>query len=274
MNRGNIIMYKRMGFTLIELLVVIAIIALLMSILMPALNRVKKSARAVACEVNLHQWGLIWKMYCDDNDGYWLSGSGGGSGRWWFQEIMKLYEAEPKIRVCPQATKISGLGKIGAWHDQAWITCEYVGSYGPNGWMCNHQPGASTVWGRPTKDKQGRIMHWKTPNVKGANNIPLFTGMWWVDAWPLDTDQPPMLTTSTMAIPDRPNINEMERVCVNRHDGFVNGVFCDWSVRKIGLKELWTLKWHRTYDVSGPWTKAGGISPSDWPEWMRHYRDY
>jgi prepilin-type N-terminal cleavage/methylation domain-containing protein len=80
-------MHKQKGFTLIELLVVVAIIALLLSILMPALNRVKKQARGVACQANLHQWSLIWKLYCDDNDGYWLSGhyqgsaSGQGSGR-------------------------------------------------------------------------------------------------------------------------------------------------------------------------------------------------
>lgn len=52
-------MRKRNGFTLIELLVVIAIIAVLMAILMPALNRVKKQARAVACMANLNQWGLF-----------------------------------------------------------------------------------------------------------------------------------------------------------------------------------------------------------------------
>ena len=121
------------GFTLIELLVVIAIIALLMSILMPALQRVKRQARSVACLANLKQWGLIWNLYCGDNDGYWLSGEGGGSGRWWFEPISELYTVEEKIRVCPQATKPSGSGKIGAWQDHAWITGDYVGSYGPNG---------------------------------------------------------------------------------------------------------------------------------------------
>ncbi len=71
-------MYKRTkGFTLIELLVVIAIIA----ILMPALQRVKKQARAVACQMNLKQWSLIWSMYCQDNDGYRLSGAGEGQCR-------------------------------------------------------------------------------------------------------------------------------------------------------------------------------------------------
>ena len=60
-------MSRKRGFTLIELLVVIAIIALLMGILMPALTRVKKQARSVACQALLKQWGAIWTMFCDEN---------------------------------------------------------------------------------------------------------------------------------------------------------------------------------------------------------------
>ena len=115
-------MRKRKGFTLIELLVVIAIIALLMSILMPALARVKEQARKVGCQMNLRQWSLIWKMYCDDNNGFWLSGEGEGSGRWWFVPMAELYTVEPKIRCCPQATKPIGAGVhqgIGYWAHQA-----------------------------------------------------------------------------------------------------------------------------------------------------------
>ena len=55
-------MYRRRGFTLIELLVVIAIIALLLAILMPALQRVKGQARSVACLAKLKQWGLFFSM--------------------------------------------------------------------------------------------------------------------------------------------------------------------------------------------------------------------
>lgn len=58
----------RCGFTLVELLVVIAIIALLMSILMPALRRVKMQAQEVTCRSNLKQVGLILFMYLQEND--------------------------------------------------------------------------------------------------------------------------------------------------------------------------------------------------------------
>lgn len=66
----------------------------------------------------------------------------------------------------------------------------------------------------------------------------------------------------------------MNHFCIDRHGGAVNFLFLDGSVRKVGLKELWTLKWHRMYMTAGPWTKAGGVLPSDWPAWLRPFKDY
>jgi prepilin-type N-terminal cleavage/methylation domain-containing protein/prepilin-type processing-associated H-X9-DG protein len=68
--------HKR-GFTLIELLVVIAIIAVLMAILMPALNRVKEQGKRIVCESSLKNLQLCWLMYADDNDGKIVNGAGG-----------------------------------------------------------------------------------------------------------------------------------------------------------------------------------------------------
>lgn len=67
------------GFTLIELLVVIAIIALLLAIIMPALQVAKEQASAAVCLSNNRQLAVIWMLYADDNDGLLVDADTGWS---------------------------------------------------------------------------------------------------------------------------------------------------------------------------------------------------
>jgi len=257
------------GFTLIELLVVIAIIALLMAILMPALQRVRKQARNVACQSNLHQWSLIWHMYTQDNSDYFPTYVLTWRG------LIEDYHKERKITLCPTATKLYTDGArppLGAW-EQTWGQADtdfsgrpIASSYGINQWVFN----TPTVVG-------GRVLDqlWRTTNVKGASEVLLFGDSAITGATPLDTDQPPEYDGDCANVwGSGGSNNEIRRFCMNRHSGYMNGLFIDWSTRKVGLKELWTLKWHRKWNKANARTTAGTMMPEDWPVWMRNFKDY
>jgi len=265
----------RSGFTLIELLVVIAIIALLMAILLPSLNLAKKQARTVACQALLKQWGVIWSMYCDDNDGYFGTA---GNVNWrrgeWILALRPLYETRSEILRCPMATKrlpsgddnggpfntyVMGQGGTGDRREEA--------SYGANDWIYHPPSEIPEIQGRPTK------YNWRTIHVRGADNIPLFADTMWRGGGPSENGTPgdPPQSNGQWINAGR----EMMHFCIDRHgSGTVNHVFFDRSIRKVGVKELWKLKWHRQFNVNGPWTAGGGCRPSDWPEWMRTFKEY
>ncbi len=260
-------MGERKGFTLIELLVVIAIIALLLSILMPALSRVKKQAKATACQMNLHHWAIVWSMYTGDNDGSFPNGvrnvDGKQVGHWLF--AAEPYYKDEAIRWCPMATKKWGQARNPF---VAWEATNVAGgagfhtSYGINNWLYN--PRGETLWGYEAEN------HWKNANVKNADNVPLFLDCFYLGGHPRHTNAPPDYHGQTQ------NAGPvcMQRFCIDRHDGVTNMVFLNFSVRKVGIKELWKLKWHRQFDTNGVWTKAGGAQPANWPDWMQKFKDY
>jgi len=122
------------GFTLIELLVVIAIIALLMSILMPALQRVKKQARSVVCINKLKSWGLFFSMYAEDYDGKFNKGfENTPTPNRWVYALGDYYKWDNDLTCCPNATM------------------PFIDEYGVNNNAEGTEVGANMAWGYTTQ---------------------------------------------------------------------------------------------------------------------------
>ena len=267
---------KRGGFTLIELLVVIAIIALLMAMLMPALSRSRKATRAVMCQSNLRQWGACFSMYADDNDGkfmggWWIGAPAVKNNDVWMGALRVYHGGMRDIRCCPMATKtgtsigghpFGGGGGVarratffawgvfnGSFNPPA--TPGDYGSYGGNGYVYSPPPEITHIHNIPT------IYNWRRADVRGAARVPLMLDAQWWDGWPLEDDAEPEYEGQ----PWLGYENMMDRFAISRHDGYVNSIFLDYSVRKVGLKELWGLKWNRKYDVNAKGER-------DFPDWM------
>lgn len=270
-------MKTKRGFTLIELLVVIAIIALLMSILLPALAQVKKQARDISCQMNLKQWCSSFGMWLADHDNTFPPGK-----QKWFYALRSYYGAslltdnvrrQSKLRFCPTATRFtdeSAKQPFVAWEvgepvgggtiqGEPWSKYYWDGSYGTNSWIYSETSYAQA---------------WRTASVKNTDEIPLFLDSAAFGGRPEATDQPPAYSGDIAGAGQSGAF--MKQFCINRHNGTANVLFMDCSVRAVGLKELWTLRWSRTYNMCGTWTKCGnnGQVPTGWPGWMRKYKDY
>jgi hypothetical protein len=233
------------------------------------LARVRKQAKAVICQSNLKQLGQCFEMYTSDNKGFFQQGYWGlpdcQGSNWWMDAIAPYYR-DQDICLCPMASQLSCEvrgDEIGstfiAWSACSWLTDGRYGSYAVNGWLENDQCETDSY----ANDR------WRTTNIKGAKAVPLLVDAPWIDAWPMSTHDPPEYYDI-----DWRYCSSLGRLIINRHDAYNNCVFLDYSVRRIGIKEVYTLKWSRNFNTNGPWTKAGRVQKSDWPEWLRDFKDY
>jgi prepilin-type N-terminal cleavage/methylation domain-containing protein/prepilin-type processing-associated H-X9-DG protein len=288
-------MHKRVGFTLIEILVVISIIAILIAILMPSLNVAKEKARAVICQNYLHQWGVFFNILASENEGKLVDRESkdftGESCR--TQQFSYYIDTFHYPTFCPSAKKkvvttvtsgsfgFGGSSGVGST-TMAWYCPRHptrTGSYGLNGYSpAYNQFGMRNMFMGFSPDNQSQnaaSQGWKNVNQKNAKNIPLMLDCALWAGFPKATDAPPATKDQTASNAwVSTGSNGMVSFTINRHSGGINSLFMDSSVRKVGLKELYTLKWGPDFNTQGQWTVTGGVKSTSWPTWLRNFRDY
>jgi prepilin-type processing-associated H-X9-DG protein len=202
----------------------------------------RRRAKEFVCLSNLLRWGRIFQAFTNDNNGYFQD----RDAMFEWPVTFESYYKNPKMLLCPEATKSVDEGGVNPF--MAW----------------NAEVGASDIGNRQ--------LFWRTPHVKDASCAPILLDGQWKDADPTPWDSPPEHEGDFWP----PGQDEIQRPCVNRHNGGVNGLFLDFSARKIGLKELWEIWWYRGWvqdlEVVG---RPDFCTPTgDYNGWMCPFKDY
>jgi prepilin-type N-terminal cleavage/methylation domain-containing protein/prepilin-type processing-associated H-X9-DG protein len=261
---------RNRGFTLIELLVVIAIIAILAAILLPVLEQAQKRALRIECVSNVRQWGLAFQIYATDNNDNLPPGFTAPKGMWMLELIQYIPHSDigGPICFCPTAltTRDTLPNPPGIWTTmnvtylawgrygtnsypvEPWGVPGCAGSYGVNAWMA-----------APTNSPNSPYWFKLSPACR-VPNVPLFADCAWegTNPNPTDANNQPQPLSGEVNVDD-----EMPSFCLPRHPGRmpVNMAFPDGSVTGVGLRQLWSLQWSKTWVTPNP----------RWPSWLLSY---
>jgi hypothetical protein len=286
-------MKSKSAFTKIDLVIVLICVVFLFANIAAVGQGGRKRAQAAVCLSNLHKWGQIFNAYTADNDGFFHSrqlGTIPGYASMW-QYVYKPYYDDKMMRFCPTADNVTNMtGCFGTWNygigqyhplldpalhmpgesefDPATGQVQegyFTGSYGMNRYVENMQGGTTET----------SPAFWRRADVKGGDKAPVLLDCQYIYYLASSIDDPPAYNGDFTG-------NEMKWICIDRHDGFINSVFLDFSARKVGLKELWVLKHSRTYDTCDPWTICGFGGDEEacaaaWDAaapWMRDFPEY
>jgi prepilin-type N-terminal cleavage/methylation domain-containing protein len=266
-------MRRRRAFTLVELLVVIAIIALLLSVLMPALGKARRMARTVIDATNVKTMSQGTFLYSQAyKDKFPLQ----GGIPLWPQQIAAFINrekkndngtalAKEKWMMCPEAPKA-----VPAYYvDNDQFTNKQYGGprnawgwagesgYAMNLWLCPFANDKDPVTGRSPSEISARQpgiwpYYWQTgkmPNVPG--NVGMYGDGRWVMLAPVAGDLTVRKKDVEGLWPQASFGGGLDGFVINRHDMAINVGFVGGQVEKVALPKLGTIRWTQKFVKPG-----------------------
>ena len=237
---------------MIELLVVISIVALLLSILIPSLKKVKQQARIVICKTNLRTLMLATNMYCEQYHGKTFAYDAYISGGTLFINKMEPFIANmDRARYCPETRVDRTFDRSFGTSRIAWRWYEEYGSYAINGWLYNDELGQLKEPWYPDWDSisYGNTLN----NIAQPHLVPMYVDCAWVDRWPSDTDT--ITADHDLYDPYLTATSHMSMLMMERHGGIGNVAFVDGHADDIKLEEFWAMKWRKDFKIQHNMTR-------------------
>ncbi len=256
-------MKQSKAFTLVELLVVISIIALLVSVLLPALGRARESARATVCLANMRSMAISSTMYAEDNDGYFPHAVHTNQGQGSWVDSIQSYTDQPLLHRCPSDISIY-FNSIETVSNQYRRT-SYALNYYLAGKMSDYQTNNRLVGNHPSRlmyinfmselvSEEDYRKYARYVNKKYANEL----------ATPLPLEFAPNSAERTMFTADHVHpenwlsevnwnldgawkyIKASKEVAWGRHGGFANYNFIDGHAAKMEFTDLYDFDLDRS----------------------------